>query len=862
MFKKILIVPVVLFVLSDAGAQNRHSPSSRFKSYKGLVMAGYQGWHDTPEDGAGRGWGHYLLKGEFGPGNCKFDLWPETGEYPKLYKTPFVHADGGTAYLPSDDDASTTDVRFKWMKDYGVDGVFMQRFIGNVRQYGATRNHFNKVLGDALAASRKYGRAIGVMYDLSGMRDSIDVPLLIRDWKNLVDSLKITGGGNDQTYLYHNGKPLVVLWGVGFNGRDYTIRSIERIIDFLKNDPVYGGCSVMLGLPTYWRTSGNDADPDPRVLEVIKKADVIHPWTIGRYKDQETYDKYREVQKGDITWCKENNVDYAATVFPGFSWHNLNPGSPFNQIPRNRGHFYWDQLTGAITDGAQMLYVAMFDEVDEGTAILKVSQDPPVGASRFVTFEPGIPSDYYLYLTGYAAKMLRKEIPFQQDIPLPASGGSALPHNPAPASNPAQQPLSAPESLVGQHTPDGALYRFRIARKGVMLDSATCYAWIPENVGTIRSVIVHLHGCTREGDARQMMYDIQWRALARKYHSVLLAPAFISGGNAKACVNWYNPDNGSDTVFLEMLDTLAVRSDHGEIKTIPWALWGHSGGSLWVTAMTGKYPGRVAVAVAEACGYDISNVDAALKVPMLHHNGIEDICYNNAAIVASGRKKGALWAHAINPVVASPMDGHQVHDLRFLAIPWMDACLAMRLPLKPGDADLRDMDTTHAWLGDTATRAIAASASYRGSRQAAFWFPNRLLAEKWVEYMATGTVTDSTPPPAPYNLSASYADNRVTLRWDADPDLESGIKTFIIYRNGKVLRELEYPTKTRYSKQTGYQRWNDGDQPAPIPAPEMTFTDSGADDKGVYTYQVSTVNWSDTVGKKSEKIKVKKGKVI
>jgi hypothetical protein len=231
--------------------------------------------------------------------------------------------------------------------------------------------------------------------------------------------MKITSGGNKQTYLYHNGKPLVVLWGVGFKGRDYTLRSISRIIDFLKNDPEYGGCSIMLGLPTYWREYGSDTEPDTRLADVIRQVDIIHPWTVGRYKDEATYDQYRDVQKGDIAWCRENKVDYAATVFPGFSWHNLNPGSPFNQIPRNRGRFYWQQLTGAIADSARMIYVAMFDEVDEGTAIMKVSQDPPVGASPFLTFEAGIPADYYLYLTGYAGKMLRHETPLLPDPPPP-----------------------------------------------------------------------------------------------------------------------------------------------------------------------------------------------------------------------------------------------------------------------------------------------------------------------------------------------------------------------------------------------------------------------------------------------------------
>ena len=168
--------------------------------------------------------------------------------------------------------------------------------------------------------------------------------------------------------------------------------------------------------------------------------------------------------------------------------------------------------------------------------------------------------------------------------------------------------------------------------------------------------------CTmREGDAWQMMYDVQWRELARKWHAVLLAPKFITGaGNSKTCMNWYNPNNGTDEVFLEMLNTLAGKAGHPEIKTVPWALWGHSGGSIWVTSMTGRHPERVAVTVAQACGVDISDIPATLKIPILHHNGIQDLCYNNVTLFAKGRRKGALWMHAVNPVVASAMDGHQV----------------------------------------------------------------------------------------------------------------------------------------------------------------------------------------------------------
>ena len=63
-----------------------------------------------------------------------------------------------------------------------------------------------------------------------------------------------------------------------------------------------------------------------------------------------------------------------------------------------------------------MLYLAMFDEIDEGTALFKVSNDPPVGESPFLTYE-GLPSDHYLWLAGQIGKMMRGEIPATDAMP-------------------------------------------------------------------------------------------------------------------------------------------------------------------------------------------------------------------------------------------------------------------------------------------------------------------------------------------------------------------------------------------------------------------------------------------------------------
>ena len=66
--------------------------------------------------------------------------------------------------------------------------------------------------------------------------------------------------------------------------------------------------------------------------------------------------------------------------------------------------------------GSKMLYQAMFDEIDEGTAIFKCTNDPPVGASTFVTYE-GLPSDQYLWLAGQGDRMLKQEIPLSSTLP-------------------------------------------------------------------------------------------------------------------------------------------------------------------------------------------------------------------------------------------------------------------------------------------------------------------------------------------------------------------------------------------------------------------------------------------------------------
>jgi hypothetical protein len=378
------------------------------------VMCGYQGWFRTPPDGSGLNWLHYDQNERFEPGHCSIDLWPDLRDFDddEKHPTAFRHRDGSTAHVFSSLNQKTVDRHFRWMHEYGIDGAFVQRFAVKAKPgigYQQLAADNRKLLACREAAN-KSGRAYALMYDLTELVDG-DFDRLYRDWKLLRKRMQIT---KDPAYLHHNGRPLVGVWGVGFSDakRRYSLKVVEEFVRFLKDNPDYGKCSVVLGVPTFWRNQKEDAIDDPKLHEILKMADVISPWSVGRYQHLEEVERHAEsFWRPDGGWCRDNKLEYLPVVFPGFSWRNMHDGGqPLNQIPRQGGKFFWKQILEAKGAGARMLYVAMFDEIDEGTAIFKCTNDPPVGQSPFVTYE-GQPSDHYLWLTGEAGKLIREELP-------------------------------------------------------------------------------------------------------------------------------------------------------------------------------------------------------------------------------------------------------------------------------------------------------------------------------------------------------------------------------------------------------------------------------------------------------------------
>ncbi len=366
------------------------------------VLAGYQGWFRCPGDGANQ-WIHWSRSSSsITPSSLTFEMWPEMTEYTNKYAAPgFTYPGGAQAHLFSSQDGQTVDTHFDWMQEYGIDGVFLQRFVVGVA------SHPTNVLNHVRKAATRTGRAFALTYDMSGQATNTLFSQLTNDWRWLADNTQLT---QDPRYLHHNGKPVLMVWGF-FPERMSTNLALQ-IIHWFKTNTTYG-VTLVGGGAWWWRS-----ESAPGWSNVFRQFDAYSPWNVGNVSIDGT-NKYASTAywTDDLPAAQNAGMLYLPVVYPGFSWDNLTqqpPGSSL--IPRLGGTFLWKQFHAATQLGLDMVYVAMFDEVDEGTAIFKVSNTPPTQA-YFVTYD-GLPSDWYLRLTAAGTAMLLGEKPITNAIPI------------------------------------------------------------------------------------------------------------------------------------------------------------------------------------------------------------------------------------------------------------------------------------------------------------------------------------------------------------------------------------------------------------------------------------------------------------
>lgn len=428
-----------------------------------------------------------------------------------------------------------------------------------------------------------------------------------------------------------------------------------------------------------------------------------------------------------------------------------------------------------------------------------------------------------------------------------------------PAMTLAQQP---PYDVYPEAEPPYYRLRYEGSSESDALAYPVKYTiWIPPQVKALRGLIVHQHGCG-EGSCKSGLtgaFDLHWQALARKHDCALMAPSYEQPGDSD-CQAWCDPRNGSDAIFQQSLVDLGDLSGHPELAKVPWALWGHSGGGVWAGTMTLLHPQRVAAAwLRSGVPYLVARPDRPnaipievpeepIDVPIMLNQGTKE-----GVTVKEGRFAGVWPAterffNAVRGkgapigVAIDPLTGHETGNQRYLAIPWLDACLGARLPTVEGEP-LNPMPTEEVWLATLLGTKAQAESEFTGDKLKAVWLPNRAIANAWMQYVKDTNVTDSTPPPAPTNVRLANGE----LIWKARADLESGLSHFLIKCDGQVIAKVPENAKNRFGRPI-FQGLQYSDTPSQ-PLVEMQYTDANAKLDEARQYAVIAVN---TAGLKSQ----------
>jgi hypothetical protein len=383
------------------------------------VLVGYQGWFLCPTDPSGwNRWGHWSSNGALTAATSQFDAFPDLSEFgsPDLYPVPGLTIQGKSVSLYSGWSSTVVMAHFSWMREYGIDGALLQRFVMDIP--GAKVGH-EQIIKNVMAAAQAQGRAWAIEYDVTGADMSTVAQQIDADWHYLNSTLGVAASPG---YLHQNGRPVIGVWGLGFPDSRHLSDPVaaSELIAILK---AKDHLMVIGGVPAFWRTLSGDSSTDPRWAAVYASLNIIEPWTVGRYYDVDQVNYWQIGHTApDLKQTQQNRQGYMPVIFPGFSWHNLYPGTPLNQIPRMGGAFLWRQAYQDRASGVRFIKIAMFDEVNEGTAIFKIvskrSQAPDQG--QWLTLDADgldLPSDWYLRLTYEFAKAFHAETQIPEALP-------------------------------------------------------------------------------------------------------------------------------------------------------------------------------------------------------------------------------------------------------------------------------------------------------------------------------------------------------------------------------------------------------------------------------------------------------------
>jgi chitodextrinase len=362
----------------------------------GKITVGYQGWFACIGDGSPiNAWWHWSQNWSQAPSpsnNGTLRAWPDMTDYPARYQTAYANlGNGQPATLFSHYDQSTVNAHFLSMQQNGCDTAGLQRF----NPTGGEGPIRDAVTARVRTAAETFGRKFYIMYDVTGwtnMQSEIK-----NDW-----TTKMSAYTASSAYARQNGKPVVCIWGFGFNdgNHPWDAATCLDVITWFKNQ----GCYVIGGVPREWRTGVGGSRAG--YLGVYHAFNMLSPWMVGAIGNVNDSDSvYQNINVPDQADCNANGVDYQPCVLPG----------DLSGRQRAHGDFMWRQFYNMVRVGAQGIYISMFDEFNEGNQITKTAATQaamPTNSGLLALDEDGTAcsSDYYLRLTADGGRMLKGQL--------------------------------------------------------------------------------------------------------------------------------------------------------------------------------------------------------------------------------------------------------------------------------------------------------------------------------------------------------------------------------------------------------------------------------------------------------------------
>ncbi|OTA52775.1 hypothetical protein K449DRAFT_427092 [Hypoxylon sp. EC38] len=375
---------------------DRQISSIDTSTLNGKLFVGYQAWFRKPsEDNGNSHWTTNLPTPEVG--HVGVDMIPNVTSYPPecLFDTPFTLSDGRSAQFYTNDCEGVVDLHFKMMADHGISGAFVQRFYDYINE---ANGGWVNILNYAKSAAEKYGRGFVIEYDLNGAAtSSTNVTDVF-----LGDLAALNSITSSSAYMRHNGKPVLEIWGFGIVN-EVTVDDGIAIVTALKE----AGWYVILGVQQAWHAELAANQPGS-FGPVYQLADMIQPWTVGAY-DINNYGDFHDGRQAieDANALHDLGIESSIVVWPGGSSSNANPNESFDHFPRWNGTFYQKQLDGAVSLKPNFIFGAMFDEVNEGTAIYPLLRNKELPTNqRFLGVDDNMNPDAYLSMAGDAASRL------------------------------------------------------------------------------------------------------------------------------------------------------------------------------------------------------------------------------------------------------------------------------------------------------------------------------------------------------------------------------------------------------------------------------------------------------------------------